>query len=385
MLIKPSIDTVSPDPKTHDSKRTTTFFTMTETPETASLLDLDRSNMFEVLNNFPNQVREAIAIGASAPYFQDSSHFPLLVFSGMGGSAIAGDLLRCTLQGYGADDFAVLVNRSYNLPSGINSNTAFIASSYSGNTEETLAGYRAAQSKTKRLLCIATGGELQQRAEADGVPIIIIPSGLQPRCAVGYSFLPTLMTLVLHHAVGREVVAGILHALHTLPPFLDAKAQEYSRPDASNPAFALAQQILGTIPVFYSSPLLEAVNLRWRGQIQENGKHLAFGNIVPEMNHNEINSWALPQDMLDRFTIVLLREIQTSQPRMEKRFQATKGVLQGRAKNLLEITAEGETLLAQMFSLLYLADWTSYWLALLNNQDPTEIVDILALKAAMSA
>jgi hypothetical protein len=80
MLIKPSIDTVSPDPKTHDSKRTTTFFTMTETPETASLLDLDRSNMFEVLNNFPNQVREAIAIGANAPYFQDSSHFPLLVF-----------------------------------------------------------------------------------------------------------------------------------------------------------------------------------------------------------------------------------------------------------------------------------------------------------------
>lgn len=358
---------------------------MTETVEASSLLDLDRSKMFDVLSNFPGQVREAIAIGANAPYFHDSSRFSLLVFSGMGGSAIAGDLLRCTLQGYGVDDFAVLVNRSYGLPSGVNSKTAFIASSYSGNTEETLAGYRAAQTKTKRMLCITTGGELKQRAEADGVPIISIPSGLQPRCAVGYSFLPVLLTLLVHNTVGRDVSAALFQAIHTLPTFLDAKADEYSRPDASNPAFALAQQLLGTIPVFYSSPLLEAVNLRWRGQIQENGKHLAFGNIVPEMNHNEINSWVLPKELLEKFSIVFLRETQMQQQRMGTRFQATKNVLQGRAKNLLEITAEGDNLLTQMFSLLYLADWTSYWLALLNNQDPTEIVDILALKAAMTA
>ncbi len=357
---------------------------MTETPEACALLDFDRSNMFEVLKNFPMQVRKGISIGSTAPYFHDSSRFPLLVFSGMGGSAIAGDLLRCTLQGYGADDFAVIVNRTYGLPSGVNSNTAFIGSSYSGNTEETLAAYRAAQSKTKRLLCIATGGELKKRAEADGVPLITIPDGLQPRCAVGYSFLPVLMTLLVHDAIGRDASAAIFRALHTLPEFLDAKAQEYAQPDASNPAFALAERLRGTIPVFYSSPVLEAANLRWRGQIQENGKHLAFGNIVPEMNHNEINSWVLPGDLTKRFSIVFLRN-PDAQSRMTVRFNATKNILQDRVKNFIEIHAEGSNLFEQLFSLIYLADWTSYWLALLNDQDPTTIDDILALKAAMTA
>lgn len=357
---------------------------MSTTVEACSLLDFDRSNMFEVLKNFPNQVREAIAIGAQAPYFHDNSRFPMLVFSGMGGSAIAGDLLRCTLQSYGVDDFAVLVNRGYGLPSGVNGSTAFIASSYSGNTEETLAGYRAAQSKTKRLLCIATGGELKQRAEADNVPVITIPGGLQPRCAVGYSFFPVLMTLLVHNALGQSVSQALFQAIHTLPSFLDAKASEYSTPDSSNPAYRLAEQLRGTIPVFYSSPQLEAVNLRWRGQIQENAKHLAFGNIIPEMNHNEVNSWVLPNDLLERFSLVFLELPQSSQPRMDIRFQATKNVLRGRSRNLLEIVAEGETLLEQMFALLYLADWTSYWLALMNDQDPTEIADILALKAAMT-
>ncbi|MBD1208435.1 MAG: bifunctional phosphoglucose/phosphomannose isomerase [Ignavibacteria bacterium] len=357
---------------------------MTETPEACSLLDFDRSNMFEVLKNFPAQVREGIAIGEAAPYFHDSSRFPLLVFAGMGGSAIAGDLLRCTLQGYGADDFAVIVNRTYGLPSGVNSNTAFIGSSYSGNTEETLAAYQAALGKTKRLLCIATGGELKKRAEADGVPLITIPDGLQPRCAVGYSLMPVLVTLLSHGAITGEAHKALSQSLRTLPEFLDTKALEYSQPNANNPAFALAERLRGTIPVFYSAPVLEAVNLRWRGQIQENGKHLAFGNIVPEMNHNEINSWVLPGDLTKRFSIVFLRTPDTLN-RMAVRFQATKNILQERAKNFIEIHAEGSNLLEQMFSLVYLADWTSYWLALLNDQDPTEIKDILALKAAMTA
>ncbi len=358
---------------------------MSTTAEAFSLLDFDRSNMFEVLKNFPQQVREGIAIGAQAPYFHDSPRFPMLVFSGMGGSAIAGDLLRCTLQGYGADDFAVLVNRGYNLPSGVNSSTAVIASSYSGNTEETLASYRAAQTKTKRLLCIATGGELKARAEADNVPVITIPSGLQPRCAVGYSFFPVLMTLLVHNAIAQSISTSMFRAIHTLPEFLDAKAQEYAQPDSSNPAYNLAERLRGTIPVFYSSPTLEAVNLRWRGQIQENAKHLAFGNIIPEMNHNEVNSWVLPNDLLPRFSHVYLELPQSGQSRMNTRFSATKNVLNARAKQSITVIAEGETLLEQLFSLLCLADWTSYWLALLNDQDPTEIADILALKAAMAA
>lgn len=358
---------------------------MTTSIDACSLLDYDKENMYEVLKNFPKQVREAVDIGAQATYFHDSSRFRTLVFSGMGGSAIAGDLLRCVLQGYGVNDFMTIVNRGYSLPSGVDTQTAFIASSYSGNTEETLASYRAASTRTKRLMCIATGGELAERALADGVPLITIPSGLQPRCAVGYSLFPILLTLSLHGAISPDARATILNAVHQLPKALDKMSDEYSRPDPSNPCFALAQQLQGSIPVFYSQPLLEAVNLRWRGQIQENAKHVAFGNIVPEMNHNEINGWGMPSELMKNFSMVFLKSTQMAHDRISLRFSAMKTILEPKVKHVIELNAQGETLLEQMFMLLYMADWTSYWLAVLNGQDPSEIVDIIALKTVMSA
>jgi glucose/mannose-6-phosphate isomerase len=354
--------------------------------EASELLNFDKSTMFEVLKNFPNQVREALQIGIHAPYFRDEPRFNLLVFSGMGGSAIAGDLLRCTMQGYGVHEFATLVNRSYDLPAGTNAQTAFIASSYSGNTEETLNSYNAAHAVTKHLLCISTGGELTRRAERDGVPCIQIPPGLQPRCAVGYSFLPVLMTLLLRGTIAPEVRAALLGAVEKLPAFLDEKAAEYTQPSASiNAAYALAERLKGTIPVFYSSPVMEAVNLRWRGQMQENAKHLAFGNIVPEMNHNEINGWLLPNDLTSRFSAVFLRHKANKHQRIKLRFDAMKDILEPKVYQLIELHAEGDSLLLEMFSLLYLADWTSYWLALMNEQDPSTIDDITALKTYMTS
>jgi glucose/mannose-6-phosphate isomerase len=161
-------------------------------------------------------------------------------------------------------------------------------------------------------------------------------------------------------------------------------SEEYSRPDPTNPCFALAQQLQGSIPVFYSKSLLEAVNLRWRGQIQENAKHVAFGNIVPEMNHNEINGWLMPSEMMKQFSMVFLRSSLMVHNRIDIRFAAMKNILEPKVKQIIELNAEGETLLEQMFMLLYMADWTSYWMAVLNGQDPTEIRDILALKDAMS-
>jgi glucose/mannose-6-phosphate isomerase len=351
-----------------------------------TLRNFDKSTMFDVLTNFPNQVREATLIGVQAPYFAGEARFNLLVFAGMGGSAIAGDLLRCTMQGYAVQQFATIVNRSYEIPAGTNAQTAVILSSYSGNTEETLAAYNAAQVLTKQLLCISTGGELSRRAERDGVPCIQIPDGLQPRCAVAYSFLPVLITLLLHGNVAPELRASLLGTIEHLPEFLETKAADYAKPDAaSNPAYALAERLQGTIPVFYSSPVMEAVNLRWRGQMQENAKHLAFGNIVPEMNHNEINGWVLPDDLQKRFTAVFLRNRSNKHQRVDTRFEAMKNILQPKVHEVIELHAEGDTLLMEMFSLLYLADWTTYWLALLNGQDPSTIDDITALKTYMTA
>jgi glucose/mannose-6-phosphate isomerase len=361
---------------------------MVELTHVRSLLDFDKSSMSGVLKDFPNQVRRALAIGAEAPVFSDASPFSLLAFAGMGGSAVAGDLLRCVFQGYGADAFALIVSRSYRLPTGINANAAVIASSYSGNTEETLAAYTVAKEKTRRLLCIAAGGELKRRADADGVPVIVIPDGLQPRCAVGYSFFPLLSSLCRRAEIPAPVASALMRDAEAVPALLEKLEKEFSNPalGEQNRALHLAAQLIHFIPVVYSSPLLEAVNLRWRGQIQENGKHIAFGGVLPEMNHNEINGWLLPEDLAKRCAAVFLRDgAAFAHPRMEKRFEATKRILLDRVGKIMEIVGDGNSLLEQMFSLVYLADWTSYWLALLARQDPTEINDILALKSVMSS
>jgi glucose/mannose-6-phosphate isomerase len=223
-------------------------------------------------------------------------------------------------------------------------------------------------------------------ATADNVPLITIPTGLQPRCAVGYSFCPILLTLALHGAISPDIRASILHAIHLLPKVLDTLTATYCHPDpASNPAFALAEKLKGTIPVFYSAPLLEAANLRWRGQIQENAKQVAFGNIVPEMNHNEINGWVMPNALMNNFSIVFLSTPHTAHDRINLRFDAMRNILQPKVHQLLEVHTTGETLLEQMFGQILMADWTSYWLALLNGQDPSEIADITALKNYMTS
>jgi glucose/mannose-6-phosphate isomerase len=357
------------------------------TSDRNSLRRFDKSDMFEVLAAFPQQIRRAVEIGTHAPYFQDKSPFRSLIFAGMGGSAIGGDLLRCCLQGYSVDTFSVAVSRGYGLPAGVSADTAVILSSYSGGTEETLATFDAARKKTKRLMCISTGGELAARAKKGNIPSVTTPAGMQPRCAVAYSLFPVLAALMTHDALGKKATTDLSKHIKETITLLEAKQKIYSHPSARvNPVFALAEQLCGVIPVVYSSPEMEAVNMRWRGQIQENAKTMAFGNIVPEMNHNEINGWMLPSGTAapkNLFSVVMLRH-DYEHARVKKRFDAMKPILKQRAKQTLEVNAEGASFLAQMMHLLYFGDWMSYWLALLNGQDPTTINDITALKKALS-
>ncbi len=350
----------------------------------AELLAADKQNMFEILLQFPRQVREALAIGAQAPYFP-SADISNVVVLGMGGSAIGGDLLRTYLATVAPNAFPVAVSRSYTLPPGVGEKTAVIVSSYSGDTEETLSAFEAARKKTRNILAITTGGTLRARAEKLGLPAIILPGGLQPRCAIGYSFFPMLTTFVHHKALGRKAESETRKAIDELLPLLEEKAALYSKPDKSNPAFVLAKQLHGTLPVLYSSSdLVDTVNLRWRGQIHENAKQLAFGNFLPEMNHNEINSWNNPAEIVGNSTIVLLRD-RDEHPRVALRFEAMKKLIGRKASRLVEVRGEGEHLLTRMFTLLYLGDWASYYLALLNGVDPTAIPLISKLKKTLAS
>ena len=234
-------------------------------------LGSDEGNMFEILKNFPDQVREALEISGNIPAFNAkirSNNFAVL---GMGGSAIGGDLLASyTAALPGADHINILINMTYNIPAYINKDYNVIASSYSGNTEETISGFKQAAERGANIISVTTGGELAKLSEENNLPKITVPAGLQPRCAIAYSFFPILYTVMNSGAFSQDAIDTTEKAIEELIQKLDEKSKIYTIPDETkNPALMIARILVGTIPVVYSSSeRMNIVNLRWRGQFQ---------------------------------------------------------------------------------------------------------------------
>lgn len=352
--------------------------------------EIDSKNMFEILKNFPEQVKEAIEIGKKAPLMNAPEKPKNFLILGMGGSAIGGDLLRSYCAATkGADRLRIAVNRSYDIPGWVDEETCVIASSYSGGTEETLSAFEQAFRITKNIICITTGGKLGEQAKEKGVPIIEIPGGMQPRCALGYSFFPMLIQLMRLGAFEQIAVEETEAAFEELIPMLESDSMEFADMDAedyenANVAIQLADDLIDAIPIIVSaSERTDVVNLRWRGQFQENAKNIAFGAYLPEMNHNEINGYANPLDGEEYFFFIFLTDPE-DHPRVQIRFDVTQELLEDICVDGISLSGEGDYLLTRMFSLIYLGDWTSYYLALYNSEDPTPIPQISVLKKALS-
>ncbi len=350
------------------------------------LRKIDSQDMFTILKEFPAQVREAVEIGRNAPSFTEKAVSDEYIIAGMGGSAIGGDTLRSYASSLpGANHLKITVNRTYSLPKSIDRNTNVILSSYSGGTEETLSAANEALSVTRRLVCITTGGKLGETADKNGFPKITIPGGMQPRCALGYSFFPMLYVFLNCGAFAGRAEAITEKSLEELIPLLQKRSEQYSDwKNENNHALKLAEDIYGTAPVVYSaSERMDTVNLRWRGQFHENAKNFAFGGFLPEMNHNEVNSWAYPSELKQKFSIILLRD-PDDHPRVKIRFDALETLLKKRCGKMLVFESSADTLLARIFDMIYLGDWASWYLALLNGVDPTPIPFISELKNILS-
>lgn len=346
--------------------------------------EIDSQNMDKVLLSFPEQVESAIEIGKISPTIRGAAEPNKFLVLGMGGSAIGGDLLRsyCNATA-GASHIQLIINRGYEIPEFIDESWCVIASSYSGGTEETISGYQFAKEKTKKIVAVTSGGELEELANQDGFPIVKIPAGLMPRCAIGYSFFTMLLQLMRLSAFKGDAVSSTEASISELLDLLRSRSELYSSQSVGNSAYLLAQKLYNKIPVIYSAESrLDVVNLRWRGQIQENAKQLAFGAYLPEMNHNEINSWSFPAGVYENFVAVMLLD-KDYHPKTQKRFGATESILQDIGIEVVKLSGEGGGLLTRMFDLIYLADWTSYWLAIFNKVDPTPIPVISKLKKLM--
>ncbi len=340
--------------------------------------NLDPSGMYERIRTFPAQAREAVALGNDVPLKARRRRAANIVLCGLGGSAIAGDLLRSYLAGDLRIPF--LVNRHYTLPAFVDPSTLVIVSSYSGNTEETNTAHREALKRGAQLLCITSGGTTAELAARHRSPLITIPGGSPPRAALGYSFFPLLIALTR-----MGFIRSRQREINETLALLEEKSPLYATPDpATNAALHLAEQMQGRITVLYSSTEhLDAVNTRWRGQIAENAKALCFGHVIPEMNHNELVGWHALHHQMKEMQVVFLRDREDHR-RVQIRMDLSRQILREYTPHLTEVWSEGRTLLARMFSLLTLGDWTSFYLAMLHRVDPTPVRVIDHLKRELA-
>ena len=342
-----------------------------------SLERIDVEGMYGAVRSFPEQLRE----GRRRALQAETCGWPGtdvsgVVVAGMGGSAIGGDILLAL--GANQATIPIAVSRSYSLPAWVGPNTAVVTSSYSGNTEETLAAFDDACARGAKVLAISTGGELAAKAEEQNVPLVSLPAGIQPRAALPHS-LSALLTVtepLRLTAVEPEHWAEAVSITGRQSEILANIA------DPENPAITLAGALHGHFPVIYSSEQCAAANTRWRNQIHENAKSLAVGNLLPEMNHNEVMGWARFQPELKQLAVVVLRDME-DHARTQRRMDVTRSLLEPHAQSWHEVWSEGSSRLARMLSVMYVSDWVSLYLAIMNNMDPSPVGLISRLKAAL--
>ncbi len=343
------------------------------------MYDYDRSNFIAFLKNFPHQIHTSLKLMKDFTADYDTAKIKNIIISGMGGSAISGDLLL----GYTSEELKIpaIVNRDYSLPGFANKNTLFIAVSYSGNTEETLSAMQKAMKKSAMIIGLSSGGKVEEICSNHSFPHIKIEAGLPPRQALGHLFFPLLALFEKLELVPsqKKQVAETEHVLHELMDRYDPVKSQ-----GNNLANHIAQSIYHAIPIIYTGvSSLHAVPVRWRNQFNENSKALAFSNVFPELNHNEIMGWEGTAEVNQQFRVIFLRD-SGENDRVKQRIKITKEIL--RSKRILfgEIFAEGKSRLSRLFSLIYTGDWASYYLALLNEKDPIKIDSIDHLKKELS-
>ncbi len=328
---------------------------------------LDRSGMLDHLHAFTAQCQGAWEAVLRFNLPVDYSEVSNIVILGMGGSAIGGDIARRLAQM--ESRVSVWVHRDYGLPTFVDKRTLVIASSYSGNTEETLSAFSESTKRQAKQIVITSGGRLGQMAEGEGIPAYIVSYRAPPRAAFPYNFLPLVgifqkLGLITDKAADVNETVGILEELSD--DFVETK------PLASNPAKQLASRLSGRVAVVYGAEILAEVAQRWKAQFNENSKSWAFSESFPELNHNAVIGYEFPAGAKDMIYVLLLRSALLG-PRTVLRYRATTELLSGAGIPHESAQARGDSALAQIMSLVLLGDYASFYLAMLNEVDPTSI------------
>lgn len=325
--------------------------------------------MKQLVQAFPTQLHEAIIIGQSYRFHTPKKDFANVVLTGLGGSGIGGSIV----QNYVADKMKIpfIVNKDYFLPSFINADSLVIVSSYSGNTEETLAAMKQAIKAKATVVCITSGGKVSDIAKRKNLDCILLPTGMPPRSCLGYSMVQVLYTLQHFGYIKSDFEASLKAAIKLL------KAEEK---DIQKQAKALAKKLAGKTPIIYAASSFEGVAVRFRQQINENSKMLCWHHVIPEMNHNELVGW---RDKDATRAVVFLRN-ENDYERTQMRMDINRQVIRKYTSNITELWSKGKTHFERVFYIVHLTDWVTVYLADLHGVDATEVKVIDHLKNALA-
>jgi len=337
--------------------------------ETKNNSQIDKSNMRQVILDYPKQFGNILK---SAKDFKIEGDFENIIICGIGGSALAASVFTTWLD-YSKTKTAVpiYVHRDYGLPKQANKNSLVICISYSGNTEEPLSGFQEAIKKGIKTAAIASGGKAEEICGENNIPLIKIPSGIQPRSSTGYLFTAL-----------AKILSG-LKLIEDPSKEIMETAEELRKTNQESDGKSIAEKLFNKIPVVYASNSLKHIARSWKIKFNENSKSPAFYNYFPELNHNEMVGFSQDRKENGNFHILILRD-QNDHPRNLKRMDLFAELVKSKGVGLDSVDIKGEKPLFKIFSAIILGEWVSYYLALKYNVDPTPVEIIEEFKKKMA-
>lgn len=344
-----------------------------------NIAEIDQHSMREILEEFPEQCINALKIveetNITSSLIKEKPGKVLVC--GLGGSAIGGEVLQTLFT---KTDISFTINRNYHLPSFVDRDTLTFVVSYSGNTEETISSFKEAVELGCPVFSISSGGELEDLAGKHDITHIKVPEGMPPRCAMGYLSLPMIRIL-------EKIHGDKLFDYEEMEQLLSEISERYlpQKREADNPAKSTARRLVGKIPLIYGvDKLTDVVAHRLKTQFNENSKILAFWDVLPELNHNEVVPWSGEGKVnLEVFYPIFIRDKREDE-RIKRRVEVTQELIKQRKIGFSEIWTEGENLISRILSAIYIGDWISFYLAMFQEVDPTPVRAIDLLKAELA-
>jgi len=340
---------------------------------------LDPSRFINRIDSLPLQCQQAWLSGLEFDPPGAYSNCESILIAGMGGSAIGGDLLRDALSGEQAPP--ITTSRDYKLPRHVNSKSLVIVSSYSGNTEESISACQDALDKGAKVIVLthARDGVLRRMSDQYGIPKFFVESEGEPRSALGYCLLIPI-AIMQNLGMINSKDEDVLEAIQVLS--LLVERLKSSVPATDNPAKLLAGRLFNKLTIIYGAEHLSGASRRWKTQLNENAKSLAFSEIIPEIHHNSAEGFRYPKSLKNKLAIILLSAM-TLNERTKYRYAVTRDLLESIGITNYTIDGLGKGILAQLLSTIVFGDYTSYYLGILNGLDPSKLHYVNLIRSKM--